>query len=117
LIDHQGQQDTKEHKESILSKSVDDVALPMPIVARRKVRAEVGAAAFFPAKRRARDQTRDGRQTTETPPVGRIRLNDGRRRLERYDCFRETSSIAEQTRAPPHQITNRDGRQGLGARG
>jgi len=43
---------------------IDDVYFPVRVVSRGTVRTEVGAAAFFPAKRRARDQTRDGRQTT-----------------------------------------------------
>jgi hypothetical protein len=116
----QKDKDTKgdgEHKGSILSKTVDDVALPPCIVALWIVRAVVGAAAFFPAERRVRDETRNRRQTTQAPPIGRIRVNDGRGRLQRSDRFLETGSIAEKTGAPPHQVSDLRSSQGLGARG
>src|SRR5262245_44317871 len=65
----------------------------------------MGAAAFFAAQGRARDEAGDGDQGPLTARVGRRRVGQ-RRSVERVDGVGEAFARAEQSGIAPHQIAD-----------
>src|SRR5919198_3349822 len=82
--------------------SIDEMDLPVYIVALREVCPEMAAAAFFPAKRSAGDQLRDNDQVARR---GVMRLGRGGRVERRYSIC-EPVARSEQSDRAPHEIAD-----------
>src|SRR6185436_805702 len=90
-------------------KHINDVVLPFYVVAIRKIRPKVPAAAFLAAKRRARDHQPDRDDAAHSPEVvvgtGGRSHEDGRApAFEMRHCLLQARAAPEQPAAAPHQI-------------
>src|SRR5690242_4894297 len=93
---------------------IDEVDLPVYIVALRVIGSKVSSPALFPAQRRRGDERRDRGQIAMAPAVDgpreRLRRRSGQRRRRRN----EAAALAKQTHRLPHQRANVFGGLGIG---
>src|SRR3954464_15586684 len=95
---------------------VDEMDLPVYIVSIGNVSAEMRAAAFAAAQRRAGDQSSDGHDVAVAAALGGI--GEARRSgaVEDGDRTRQSIGRAKQAGLTPHQVLNRRDRRRVTAR-
>jgi hypothetical protein len=91
------------------------------IVAMRKIRAIVRAAAFLAAQGRSRDESRNSGKTHVPPPVGchpdvlvHVGLQSAPGTLEHAERLPKAVTITEQPHAAPHDVLDDAGAGGFG---